>query len=53
MAAPVFSVVLRTRNRAKLLVDVLESLLAGDFRPQDFELCLVDNDSSDGTAVVR
>jgi glycosyltransferase involved in cell wall biosynthesis len=52
MAAPVFSVVLCTRNRAKLLADALESLLAVDFRPQDFELCLVDNDSSDDTALV-
>jgi glucosyl-dolichyl phosphate glucuronosyltransferase len=49
---PVFSVVLCTRNRAALLVDALESLLGIDFPPGDFELCLVDNDSSDDTPAV-
>lgn len=52
MSSPVFSIVLCTRNRADLLVDALESLLALDFPPEDVELCLVDNGSTDATADV-
>ncbi len=49
---PTFSIILCTRNRAKLLKNALESLLRIDFPPEDFELCLVDNGSTDDTAKV-
>ena len=52
MAPPVFSVVLCSRNRSALLREALESLLELDFPPDQFELCLVDNDSSDDTTEV-
>jgi glycosyltransferase involved in cell wall biosynthesis len=49
MASPTFSVVLCTRNRATLLAEAVQSLLAIDFSPEQFEVCIVDNDSSDDT----
>ena len=47
-----FSIVLCTRNRAKLLKDALESVLEIDYPADRFELVLVDNGSSDDTAAV-
>lgn len=45
-----FSIVLCTRNRAHLLESALDSLIALDYSPDAFELVLVDNGSTDGTA---
>jgi GT2 family glycosyltransferase len=52
MPGPVFSIILCSRNRAALLRDALESIRAIEFPEADFELCLVDNDSSDDTKAV-
>lgn len=49
---PTFSVVLCTRNRARLLRTALESLLGIAFPAGAFELCLVDNNSTDDTPQV-
>jgi len=45
-----FSIVLCTRNRVRLLGDALESLCGIDYPHDEFELVLIDNDSSDATA---
>lgn len=49
---PTFSILLCTRNRAGLLRGALDSLLAIDFPPARFDLCVVDNNSSDDTRSV-
>lgn len=46
---PTFSIVLCTRNRSRLLREALESFLGVEFPPEAFELCVVDNNSSDDT----
>jgi glycosyltransferase involved in cell wall biosynthesis len=43
------SVVIATRNRAPLLAMALEGLRAQQFPPDDFEVVVVDNGSTDGT----
>ncbi|MBP3762589.1 MAG: glycosyltransferase [Bacteroidales bacterium] len=43
------SVILCTYNRARYLYNVLHSLAAGTLPPQDYEIVLVDNNSSDNT----
>jgi glycosyltransferase involved in cell wall biosynthesis len=43
------SVVIPTRNRSKLLLAALEMLVKQDFNPADFEIIVVDNNSTDGT----
>lgn len=48
-AGKTFSIVLCTRDRARLLERALESLLGIDYPQEDFELVLVDNASSDRT----
>jgi len=48
-ASPVVSVVVPTRNRARLLREVIEALFEQEFDPQAFELIVVDNLSTDGT----
>lgn len=48
-ARPTFTIVLCTRNRSRLLARALESLLPVDFPVDDFELCAVDNNSTDDT----
>ncbi|HQK20032.1 MAG TPA: glycosyltransferase family 2 protein, partial [Polyangiaceae bacterium] len=47
-----FSIILCTRNRAELLSRALESMLSLDFPAEKFELCLVDNGSTDATKTV-
>jgi glycosyltransferase involved in cell wall biosynthesis len=47
-----FSIILCTRNRAPLLRTALESFLGITFPPDAFELCVVDNNSSDDTRQV-
>lgn len=49
---PTFSIILCTRNRAPLLRTALESFLGIIFPPDAFELCVVDNNSSDDTRQV-
>lgn len=51
LLAPSVSVILPTHNRARLLPTALHSVLAQTF--QDFELLVVDDASSDGTASLR
>jgi glycosyltransferase involved in cell wall biosynthesis len=46
------SVVVPTRNRAGLLRGAVESLAHQDFPPERFEVVIVDNGSTDGTAEV-
>jgi glycosyltransferase involved in cell wall biosynthesis len=48
----VFTIVLCTRNRARLLTKALASLREIDYPRDGFELVLVDNDSSDDTGEV-
>lgn len=48
--APAVSVVIATYNRAKLIGETLQSILAQDF--QDFELIIIDDGSSDNTREV-
>jgi glycosyltransferase involved in cell wall biosynthesis len=43
------SVVIASRNRAPLLAMALEGLRAQEFPPEDFEVVVVDNGSTDGT----
>src|SRR5689334_12432649 len=50
MNKPLFSIVMPTRNRAHLLRWALQSALQQDFH--DFEVVVVDNDSSDNTEEV-
>jgi len=46
---PRFSVVVTTHNRCALLPAAVESLLAQDLSPNEFEIILVDDGSTDGT----
>src|SRR5487761_191941 len=48
---PRFSVVIPACNEAEFLGDCLHSLLRQDF-PGDYEIIVVDNNSTDGTAAV-
>jgi glycosyltransferase involved in cell wall biosynthesis len=48
----VFSVILCTYNRANLLKSALESVVRQDFPRQDYEVIVVDNNSTDDTASV-
>jgi len=43
------SVIIPTRNRSKLLRELIESLLAQNFAPERYEIIVVDNCSSDDT----
>lgn len=47
---PMFSVVLVTRNGAAVIGDALESLLEQSLPPQQFEIVVVNNGSTEGTA---
>ncbi len=47
-----FSVIVCTYNRASYLLNTLESVVALDYPKDDFELIVVDNNSSDDTAGV-
>ncbi|HOW98678.1 MAG TPA: glycosyltransferase [Kiritimatiellia bacterium] len=49
-AAPFVSVVVLTRNRARLLAQCLDSLLRQDYPADRMELVVVDDGSTDGTA---
>lgn len=46
------SVIVPTRNRSKLLRELIESLLAQNFAPERFEIIVVDNCSNDDTAIM-
>ncbi|HKI87072.1 MAG TPA: glycosyltransferase [Thermoanaerobaculia bacterium] len=50
--SPLFSVVICTYNRAELLGDAIESVLGQDFNPERYEVLVIDNNSTDGTAVL-
>lgn len=51
MTSPLFiSVIIPTRNRGPLLTDTLTSLRAVDYPADQFEIIVVDDGSSDGTA---
>ena len=52
MNAPQASVLVCTRNRAELLAEVCETILAVDYPADAWELVIVDNHSTDGTAEV-
>ncbi len=45
MKNPLFSVIITTHNRPKLIVRCIESLLTQDFPPADFEIIVVDDGS--------
>ena len=45
MSSPFFSVIIPTYNRAKTITNTLKSVMIQQF--QDFEVLIVDNDSSD------
>lgn len=47
---PLLSVVVCTYNRAKFVVDALDSLVAQDFDKSKFEVILINNNSPDNTA---
>jgi glycosyltransferase involved in cell wall biosynthesis len=49
---PSISVVIPTRNRLALLEDCLRSLLRQTLAPDRYEICVVDNASTDGTAAM-
>jgi glycosyltransferase involved in cell wall biosynthesis len=53
--APRISVVIPTRNRSRLLADTIASIRAVEFPPDDFEIVVVDDGSTDDTkqAVAR
>jgi glycosyltransferase involved in cell wall biosynthesis len=46
------SIIIPTRNRAKLLANCLESLTRQSFPPDEFEVLVVDNGSTDSTSDV-
>jgi len=46
------SIVIATRNRAGMLADTLDDLLAQRYPADSFEILVVDDDSTDGTAQV-
>src|SRR5262245_57954609 len=47
-----FSIVVCTRNRARLLEQALDSIVRVEFPADDFEVLVIDNGSSDDTAAV-
>ncbi len=47
-----FSIIIITRNRAKIICNVLSTIIAMDFPREDFELIVVDNGSDDDTSGV-
>lgn len=49
---PEFSVIIITRNRAKDLGKVLESVMKQDYESERYEIIVVDNDSKDDTAAI-
>jgi glycosyltransferase involved in cell wall biosynthesis len=50
--APLLSIIVCTRNRARTLERALESLIAQDRSPGEWEIVVVDNGSTDDTAEV-
>lgn len=52
MSAPLFSLIIITRNRAGTIGSVLESVQGLGYPRSGFELIIVDNGSTDGTATV-
>lgn len=52
MASPRLSIVVPTRNRAHLLGECLDALIAQQLEAAEYEIVVVDNASSDGTASV-
>ena len=48
MSLPLVSVIIPTYNRSSLVLEAVDSVLKQTFR--DFELIVVDDGSSDGTA---
>lgn len=51
-AAPLFSVIICTYNRADLLAEALASLATQTLDPRRFEVLVIDNASTDGTRAV-
>lgn len=49
---PTFSVVVSTYNRAKYLIQTLESIALQDYPVKDYELIIIDNNSTDHTEEV-
>lgn len=49
-SSPIVSVVIPTRNRGRLLREVIESLWQQTMSPANYEIIVVDNCSEDGTA---
>jgi glycosyltransferase involved in cell wall biosynthesis len=52
MGSPFVSIVIATRNRARLLTETLRSLLAQQWPRDGFEIVVADNGSTDDTAAV-
>lgn len=50
MSRPVFSVIITTHNRPKLVVQCVESVLAQNFARHEFEIIVVDDGSRSATA---
>ena len=44
-----FSIIIATRNRCKTIIGMLSSLKDLDYPPQDFEIVVIDNNSTDQT----
>lgn len=49
MSGPRFSIIIVTRNRRGIISRALETIHAMEYPPDDFELIIVDNGSTDGT----
>ncbi len=49
---PVISVIVCTYNRANLLNDVIETVCAQNIDPSEYEVIIVDNNSTDGTSAI-
>jgi glycosyltransferase involved in cell wall biosynthesis len=49
MSAPQFSIIICTRNRARLLRQAMDGLLSEPFDPNLYEVLVVDGSSTDGT----
>jgi glycosyltransferase involved in cell wall biosynthesis len=52
MSIPEISVIIPTRNRATFLADNIASLCRQSLAPERFEICIINNGSSDATAAV-
>ena len=52
MDNPKYSVIIITRNRARFLPKVLESLIAQDYKNEKYEIIIVDNNSNDDTTSI-